>query len=269
MTGTLLCFGLGYSAEVLAARLAAKGWSIRGTRRDAESCDVLRRLAYTMFDYTGATPLPAEALAGVTHVLTSVPPTASGDPVLLDQGDALRACATLRWVGVLGSTAVYGDAGGAWVDELVVDLYPRDAGTDSGASYTSGDLPTAPPVPIASIGGAPFTPGVPVGTFAFTRLAVAAVPTAADLSVRAWPNPFNPRTTIAWELPADGPVRVEVFDLAGRRVRVLRDGPAPAGAGRTAWDGRDGAGRIMPAAPYVVTAESAGRRARRTVTLLK
>jgi len=117
MTGTLLCFGLGYSAEVLAARLAAKGWSIRGTRRDAESCDVLRRLAYTMFDYSGATPLPAEALAGVTHVLTSVPPTASGDPVLLDQGDALRACATLRWVGVLGSTAVYGDAGGAWVDE--------------------------------------------------------------------------------------------------------------------------------------------------------
>ena len=117
MTGTLLCFGLGYSAEVLAARLAARGWTIRGTRRDEASCARSRGLGYEMAAYDSAAPVPGPFLAGVTHVLTSVPPSADGDPVLADHADALRACATLAWVGVLGSTAVYGDAGGAWVDE--------------------------------------------------------------------------------------------------------------------------------------------------------
>ena len=117
MTGTLLCFGLGYSAEVLAARLAARGWTVRGTRRDEASCARMRGCGYRMLAYDGSAPLPDQALDGVTHVLTSVPPGADGDPVLRDHGEALQACGTLRWVGVLGSTAVYGDAGGAWVDE--------------------------------------------------------------------------------------------------------------------------------------------------------
>ena len=117
MTGTLLCFGLGYSAEVLAGRLAARGWTIRGTRRDESSCSRLRSLGYEMHAYDGSAPVPAPCLDGVTHVLTSVPPTAAGDPVLADHAESLSACESLAWVGVLGSTAVYGDAGGAWVDE--------------------------------------------------------------------------------------------------------------------------------------------------------
>ena len=117
MTGTLLCFGLGYSAERLAARLAERGWTIRGTRRSADACARLAGLGYGMFAYDGSTPLPPHALGGVTHVLSSVPPTVDGDPVLRDHEEALGACDSLAWVGWLGSTAVYGDAGGAWVDE--------------------------------------------------------------------------------------------------------------------------------------------------------
>lgn len=59
MTGTLLCFGLGYSAEVLAGRLAARGWTIRGTRRDESSCARLRGLGYEMHVYDGSAPVPA------------------------------------------------------------------------------------------------------------------------------------------------------------------------------------------------------------------
>ena len=64
-------------------------------------------------------------------------------------------------------------AGGQWVDERRIELLPWDAGTDSGATFTSPDLVTAPPVPIAPIASAPLAPAgrvVPLGTFTFTRV---------------------------------------------------------------------------------------------------
>lgn len=51
-----------------------------------------------------------------------------------------------------------------------------------------------------------------------------------------WPNPFNPSTTIAYRLPAAGRVRLEVFDLLGRRVATLVDGVMPAGRHETRFD---------------------------------
>jgi hypothetical protein len=62
---------------------------------------------------------------------------------------------------------------GAWVNEKVVELFPYDAGTDSGVSYTSPDLPTAGPEGIFMIEGGPLLVGdsvLPLGTFTFTRL---------------------------------------------------------------------------------------------------
>ena len=64
-------------------------------------------------------------------------------------------------------------AGGQWVDERRIELLPWDAGTDSGATFTSPDLVSAPPVPIAPIASAPLAPSgrvVPLGTFTFTRV---------------------------------------------------------------------------------------------------
>jgi hypothetical protein len=62
---------------------------------------------------------------------------------------------------------------GAWVQERVVQVIPWDAGTDSGASFMSSDLPTMPRQPIARISTAPFAVGgvvAPLGTFRFTRI---------------------------------------------------------------------------------------------------
>jgi hypothetical protein len=62
---------------------------------------------------------------------------------------------------------------GGWVDEKVVELFPYDAGTDSGDTYTSPDLPTEGPEPIYAIETEPLlVDGVipPLGTFPFTRL---------------------------------------------------------------------------------------------------
>jgi hypothetical protein len=71
------------------------------------------------------------------------------------------------------------------------------------------------------------------------------------------PNPFNPRTTIRFDLPAAARVTLGVYDLAGRLVRVLRDGELrPAGRHIAAWDGRDDAGRAVPAGVYVCRLEA-------------
>jgi nucleoside-diphosphate-sugar epimerase len=56
------------------------------------------------------------ALADATHILSSVPPSVDGDPVLMTYGDVIKQSAA-TWIGYLSSTGVYGDAGGAWVDE--------------------------------------------------------------------------------------------------------------------------------------------------------
>ena len=111
---TLFCFGFGYSAQALARRLLARGWTVRGTSRDPAR-RAMADVALWPFDRTQ--PLPAAALDGVTHVLTSIAPDERGDPVLDATADALRALPALAWVGYLGTTAVYGDREGGWVDE--------------------------------------------------------------------------------------------------------------------------------------------------------
>ena len=61
-------------------------------------------------------------------------------------------------------------------------------------------------------------------------------PAAFDLGA-AWPNPFNPSTTIPFELSAPGRVRLEVFDLRGAKVATLQDGPLAAGCHQRRFDG--------------------------------
>jgi hypothetical protein len=159
--------------------------------------------------------------------------------------------------------------GGQWVESLTVDLLPWDAGTDSGASYGSGDQPTAPPQPISAITGGPPSPGMPLGTFTFTLLAVADVPSSGTLWSQAYPNPFNPRTTIAWELPAAGDLRVAVYDAAGRHIRTLHAGRAAAGPGRAVWDGTDDGGRRVASGAYVYRLKGPGGVRSEGITLLK
>lgn len=152
--------------------------------------------------------------------------------------------------------------GDEWADSVVVDLYPYDAGTDSGPTYTSPDQPTVPQIPIAAITGYPFDPpGGPLGTFTFRLLQVTTVPTARELALTAFPNPFNPQTTVRLEAPAAGRVRLTVHDVRGRRVRRLADRQVAAGPVNTTWNGRDDAGRDVPSGVYLVRAEVGTARA--------
>ncbi len=120
LTSRLFCFGLGYSAQVLARQLRAKSWAISGTNRAGNTApDGFRMLAFD-----AAQPLAADTLDGATHLLISIPPDAQGDPVLRRCEDELvRRAGQFAWVGYLSTTGVYGNRDGALVDETA-DLRP-------------------------------------------------------------------------------------------------------------------------------------------------
>ncbi len=82
------------------------------------------------------------------------------------------------------------------------------------------------------------------------------------------PNPGSAWSTLDLSLREAAPVRVEVLDLAGRRVAVLHDGILPAGTSSVQWDGRDRGGRGMPPGVYLARARTAsGTLVRRIVRL--
>jgi nucleoside-diphosphate-sugar epimerase len=119
-SGHLFCFGLGYTARRLAARLGASGWRVSGTCRSPEKQARLAAagIAAEIFDRDHPVRDIGSHLATVTHLLSSVPPDALGDPVIdLHGADIDRAAAHLGWTGYLSTTGVYGDRGGDWVDE--------------------------------------------------------------------------------------------------------------------------------------------------------
>lgn len=70
-----------------------------------------------------------------------------------------------------------------------------------------------------------------------------------------WPNPFNREVHIGFAVPATLPVRLEIFDVAGRRVRRLFDGTIGAGEHSRVWDGRRDDGSVLPAGVYVARVE--------------
>jgi len=84
------------------------------------------------------------------------------------------------------------------------------------------------------------------------------------------PNPFNPTTEIRFDLPRSGRVQLRVYDLAGRLVRTLVDGPMTAGAEqRVIWNGRDGAGRMVSSGVYLYRLQAAEFEQTKRMVLLK
>ena len=84
------------------------------------------------------------------------------------------------------------------------------------------------------------------------------------------PNPFNPQTTIAFDLPSEMLVSLRVYDVSGRLVDVLVDGEmAQQGRNEVVWRGRDQAGRLLPSGTYFYRLEAGGFSETKRMMLLK
>jgi hypothetical protein len=118
----LLIFGLGYTASRLATQLRNVGWHVTGTSQDG-------RTGTVAFDDQAAIE---REIAAATHILSSVPPGTAGDPALERYGKPLGGAA---WLGYLSSTGVYGDTGGAWVDETAPVGGRRGARADADLAW--------------------------------------------------------------------------------------------------------------------------------------
>jgi hypothetical protein len=155
------------------------------------------------------------------------------------------------------------------------------AGTTGSADWTvRWTAPSTPvgPVSIHVAGNAANNNGANSGDHIYTAsqvwaqsaVSAADLPPVAAVELRPnVPNPFNPRTTIAWSLERASHVRLTVYSLDGRRVRTLVDGSQPAGAGQAAWDGQDARGRAMPSGVYLYRLEAAGEVVARRMTLVR
>jgi nucleoside-diphosphate-sugar epimerase len=112
--GRVLVVGGGYTGQRFGRAARQRGLRVLFTSRDPGRCD---GRTWLPFDSSrGLLPDPA-SLRGVTHVLITVPPDgAAQDPCQEQLGPVLRML-KLEWLGYLSTTGVYGDTGGAWVDE--------------------------------------------------------------------------------------------------------------------------------------------------------
>lgn len=85
----------------------------------------------------------------------------------------------------------------------------------------------------------------------------------------AVPNPFNPRTTVRFDLARAAAVQLEVYDLQGRRVRTLASGRFEAGEHAVAWDGNDDGGAGVASGVYLIQLRGDDFAETRQVTLVK
>lgn len=123
MTQKLFCFGYGYTADFLTQGLrTVGGWGIAGTTRDHNKAQLMVDQGIETHIFSVNEPLsdPIVALRGATHVLISTPADDYGDPSFRFHADDLIHIPTIRWIGYLSTTGVYGDRGGDWVTEQSV-----------------------------------------------------------------------------------------------------------------------------------------------------
>ncbi len=112
----LLIFGYGYSARFLLDQMQPAQGCVRVTTRSPEKAAKLAAEGLTARVFPGTDT--AEDIAWASHILITAGPEDGTDPVLAHARDAIAAHAKrLDWVGYLSTTGVYGDHGGAWVDE--------------------------------------------------------------------------------------------------------------------------------------------------------
>jgi len=116
----LFGFGLGFTSRTLIHRLDPALWSVAGSCRRPARAISLSGTGIDPYVFDGTSPMEnaREALEKTSHLLISIPPDQDGDKVLRHHmAHVAVQGAHLKWIGYLSTIGVYGDHGGAWIDE--------------------------------------------------------------------------------------------------------------------------------------------------------
>jgi len=179
---------------------------------------------------------------------------------------AFSTSGTAVWVDGLSSASliccdVYGNEGGDWVG-YIADQADINGNLRSNPLFCS-DLNPEEPLTIAS--HSPCAPEYNPDCGLIGALPVGCVVTAVDDGVPApvvnrlyqsYPNPFNPSTTISFDLPESQPVRLAIYTVDGKRVTLLIGTVMPAGKHEITWNGRDLQGRRVTSGIYFYRLET-------------
>jgi len=108
-----------------------------------------------------------------------------------------------------------------------------------------------------------------LGTLSEVPVVDGPLPPPAAAALRAWPNPFNPSTSVSFSLAQAGRAQLAVYNVRGQRVRTLVDDPLPAGEHTAVWNGRDDAGRPCASGVYLLRLQTGATVQTSKVLLLK
>jgi uncharacterized repeat protein (TIGR01451 family) len=231
-------------AEADAARYPlARAAYAQGRTSDYAALFRSLRPAWQPVDLTGMTHLEATLSgSGSMQVVVEKASVEGGQ----QYGAAVELSATPRAVRIALAdlTNASGQRGFEPTDVTAVVFYASGSGTAKPFTIVAQDLAFTGRQSVASEGASE-------------------VPGAAAIST-AYPNPFGARTVIGYAVPASAPVRLAVYDVLGREVRVLVDSAVEAGWHEATFDAGD-----LAAGTYLVRLETGDRSATRIITLVR
>ncbi len=85
----------------------------------------------------------------------------------------------------------------------------------------------------------------------------------------AYPNPFNPSTTIQFDIPEDSFVSLNVFDMMGRKIKTLLNDKISAGRRSITWDGTNNLNQVVSAGTYFYMISTSNYKSTKKLILLK
>jgi nucleoside-diphosphate-sugar epimerase len=151
----LVCLGLGYCARFYVAEFGSRFDRVIGSSRSADkvAASSVKMLA---FDGIHSSPKLREAISDASALLISAAPGDAGDPVLAALADDIAAASKLQSIVYLSSLGVYGDHGGAWIDETAPTIPPHIRGAarvDAELAWQALGRQRNTPVAILRLGG--------------------------------------------------------------------------------------------------------------------
>ena len=120
--------------------------------------------------------------------------------------------------------------------------------------------------------GAFFNNGNPPAVIGDSHLgASSGVPAQADRTAlgRAAPNPFAEGTVISYQMAAQGPVSIKIYNVEGKLVRTLVDGKVDAGTHSVIWNGIDNSGKVAARGVYFCCMQARGYRATEKIVFVE